>query len=113
MGSIFNTNTASQSQKQPLSPKRKRQRLGGILIIVWAGISLLERLGSILNDIGGSIVFILITVGFCLVGGLFIYISSRPDPIWLQELEQQKENEETVTEIVEEDTDDRRNMFLE
>ena len=94
MSRLFNTNNETSTKKVQISPKRRRQRLGGILIIIWAAISLIEGFGNIINDSQRSWVFIVITISFCLIGGFFIYLSTRPDLAW------EKENEEPEIEIM-------------
>lgn len=79
-----------EKEKKILSPKRKRQLIGGVLIITWTVISVMESFKSIIEDISKSWVFILLSVVFCLSGGVFIFFSSKPDIPWEKEQEELK-----------------------
>ena len=89
MAGLFSA-PGNEPTKKQISPKRRRQRSGGILIVIWALISLVEGIGSAIDDTRRSLIFISITVAFCLAGGLFIYMSSKPDIEWDKEQKQQE-----------------------
>lgn len=103
--------------KPPLSPKRKRQRLGGILIIIWAVISFIEGFGSMMDTPDQSWIFISLTIGFCLIGGFFIFLSLKPDARWEEERRAEAEAAESEIPLPSEDTDeeedDSKSKYLE
>jgi len=101
MAGFFNSSD-NKATKKVLSPKRRRQRLGGVLIIGWAIYSLIAGFSTVIEDIENSWISIVATVVFCLAGAYFIYLSFKPDLSW----EETQKSEEVSTEEEEEEEED-------
>ena len=88
------------------------------MIIIWAVISLIEGFGSLINKTQNALFFIVATVIFCLAGGFFILLSTKPDIEW----ENEREIETSATDIddaklisiyKQEGEEDPKNKYLE
>ena len=97
------------------SPKRRKQRFGGVVLIIFM---IMSGTSGAANAEEGRLVFYISMLIFCLIGLCFIYLSTKPDAQWEAEQEEQRaadDDFETEEEEEEEESEpsDRISKYLE